>query len=73
MSGAERRRKVEDVAGITAYDTRLRRTKSAREAVEADTVLLSERQKECGRLLKQLEKEKRDAERLEEIQYFYLC
>ena len=68
MSGAERRRKVEDVAGITAYDTRLRRTKSAREAVEADTVLLSERQKECGRLLKQLEKEKRDAERLEEIQ-----
>ena len=73
MSGTERRKKIEDVAGITAYDTRLRRTKSAREAVEADSILLSERQKDCGRLLKQLEKEKRDAEKLEEIQDSYLA
>ena len=46
MSGTERRRKIEDVAGITAYDNRLRSTRSARNSVEADLTLLNERAKE---------------------------
>nr|MCS5525001.1 AAA family ATPase [Candidatus Poseidoniia archaeon] len=67
MSGTERRRKLEDVAGITAYDQRLRKTRSAREHVGADLTLLDERMREAQRLLRQLEREKRDAERLEAI------
>ena len=67
MSGIERRRKIEDVAGITAYDNRLKRTRSARKSVEADLVLLNERAKESKRTLKQLEREKEDAEKLEAI------
>jgi chromosome segregation protein len=67
MSGTERRRKIEDVAGITAYDNRLRSTRSARNSVEADLTLLNDRAKEAKRTLKQLEREKEDAEKLEEI------
>ncbi len=67
MSGTERRRKIEDVAGITAYDNRLRKTRSARSSVEADLTLLNERAKESKRNLNQLEREKRDAEKLEKI------
>ena len=67
MSGTERRRKIEDVAGITAYDNRLRSTRSARNSVEADLTLLNDRSKEAKRTLKQLEREKEDAEKLEEI------
>jgi len=67
MSGVERRRKIEDVAGITAYDNRLKRTRSARKSVEADLVLLNDRAKEAKRTLKQLEREKEDAEKLETI------
>ena len=67
MSGTERRHKLEDVAGITAYDQRLRKTRSAREHVGADLALLEERMREVQRLLRQLEREKRDAERLEAI------
>ena len=67
MSGTERRRKIEDVAGITAYDNRLRRTRSARNSVEADLSLLNERAKESKRNLNQLEREKKDAEKLEKI------
>ena len=67
MSGTERRHKLEDVAGITAYDQRLRKTRSAREHVGADLALLEERMQEVQRLLRQLEREKRDAERLEAI------
>ena len=67
MSGTERRRKIEDVAGITAYDNRLKSTRSARKSVEADLVLLNERAKESKRTLKQLEREKEDAEKLESI------
>ncbi len=67
MSGTERRRKIEDVAGITAYDNRLRKTRSARSSVEADVSLLNERAKESKRNLNQLEREKRDAEKLEKI------
>jgi len=67
MSGTERRRKIEDVAGITAYDNRLRRTRSARNSVEADVTLLNERAKESKRNLNQLEREKHDAEKLEKI------
>ena len=63
MSGTERRRKIEDVAGITAYDNRLKSTRSARKSVEADLVLLNERAKESKRTLKQLEREKEDAEK----------
>ncbi|SVA53962.1 uncharacterized protein METZ01_LOCUS106816, partial [marine metagenome] len=67
MSGTERRRKIEDVAGITAYDNRLRKTRSARNSVEADLTLLNERAKEAKRTLNQLEREKQDAEKLEKI------
>jgi chromosome segregation protein len=67
MSGTERRRKIEDVAGITAYDNRLRSTRSARNSVEADLTLLKDRAKEAKRTLNQLEREKEDAEKLEEI------
>ncbi|MBE28282.1 MAG: chromosome segregation protein SMC [Euryarchaeota archaeon] len=67
MSGTERRRKIEDVAGITAYDTRLRSTRSARNSVEADLTLLKERAKESKRTLAQLEREKESAEKLEKI------
>ena len=67
MSGTERRRKMEDVAGITAYDNRLRRTRSARTSVETDVTLLNERAKESKRNLNQLEREKHDAEKLEKI------
>ena len=67
MSGTERRRKIEDVAGITAYDNRLRSTRSARKSVEADLTLLNERAKEAKRTLKQLEREKEAAEKLEKI------
>jgi chromosome segregation protein len=67
MSGTERRRKIEDVAGITAYDNRLRSTRSARNSVEADLTLLNERAKEAKRTLNQLEREKEDAEKLEKI------
>ena len=67
MSGTERRRKIEDVAGITAYDTRLRSTRSARNSVEADLTLLNERAKESKRTLAQLEREKEAAEKLEKI------
>ena len=67
MSGTERRRKIEDVAGITAYDNRLRSTRSARNSVEADLTLLNERAKECKRTLNQLEREKEAAEKLERI------
>ena len=59
---------IEDVAGITAYDNRLKkRTRSARKSVEADLVLLNERAKESKENLKQLEREKEDAEKLESI------
>ncbi|OIR16498.1 MAG: chromosome segregation protein SMC [Marine Group III euryarchaeote CG-Bathy1] len=67
MSGIERRRKIEDVAGITAYDNRLKSTRSARNSVEADLTLLNERAKEAKRTLNQLEREKEDAEKLEKI------
>ena len=67
MSGIERRRKIEDVAGITAYDNRLKNTRSARNSVEADLTLLNERAKEAKRTLNQLEREKEDAEKLEKI------
>ncbi len=67
MSGTERRRKIEDVAGITAYDNRLRKTRSARNSVETDLTLLNERAKEAKRTLNQLEREKLDAEKLEKI------
>ena len=67
MSGAARRRKIEDVAGITAYDNRLRKTRSARNSVDADLTLLNERAKESKRNLNQLEREKSDAEKLEKI------
>ena len=67
MSGTERRHKLEDVAGITAYNQRLHKTRSAREHVGADLTLLEERMREVQRLLRQLEREKRDAERLEAI------
>ena len=67
MSGIERRRKIEDVAGITAYDNRLKSTRSARNSVEADLTLLNERGKEAKRTLNQLEREKEDAEKLEKI------
>ena len=67
MSGTERRHKIEDVAGITAYDNRLRSTRSARNSVEADLTLLNERAKEARRTLNQLEREKEDAEKLEKI------
>ena len=67
MSGTERRRKIEDVAGITAYDNRLRNTRSARNSVEADLTLLNERAKESKRTLTQLEREKEAAEKLEKI------
>ena len=67
MSGTERRRKIEDVAGITAYDNRLRKTRSARNSVETDLTLLNERAKEAKRTLNQLEREKQDAEKLEKI------
>jgi len=67
MSGTERRRKIEDVAGITAYDNRLRSTRSARNSVEADLTLLNDRAKEAKRTLKQLEREKEDAEKLEAV------
>ena len=67
MSGTERRRKIEDVAGITAYDNRLRSTRSARNSVEADLTLLNERAKESKRTLNQLEREKESAEKLEKI------
>jgi len=67
MSGVERRRKIEDVAGITAYDNRLKSTRSARNSVETDLTLLNERAKEAKRTLKQLEREKEDAEKLEKI------
>ncbi len=67
MSGTERRRKIEDVAGITAYDNRLRSTRGARNSVEADLTLLNERAKEAKRTLNQLEREKEDAEKLEKI------
>ena len=67
MSGTERRRKIEDVAGITAYDNRLRSTRSARNSVEADLTLLNERAKESKRTLSQLEREKEAAEKLEKI------
>ena len=67
MSGTERRRKIEDVAGITAYDNRLRNTRSARNSVEADLTLLNDRAKEAKRTLKQLEREKEDAEKLEAV------
>ena len=67
MGGRERRRKIEDVAGITAYDNRLRKTRSARNSVEADLTLLNERAKEAKRTLNQLEREKQDAEKLEKI------
>ena len=67
MSGTERRRKIEDVAGITAYDNRLRSTRSARNSVEADLTLLNERAKESKRTLNQLEREKEAAEKLEKI------
>ena len=67
MSGTERRRKIEDVAGITAYDNRLRSTRSARNSVEADLTLLNERAKEAKRTLSQLEREKEAAEKLEKI------
>jgi len=67
MSGTERRRKIEDVAGITAYDNRLRNTRSARNSVEADLTLLKDRAKEAKRTLNQLEREKEDAEKLEKI------
>ena len=55
------------MAGITAYDNRLRKTRSARNSVEADLTLLNERAKEAKRTLNQLEREKQDAEKLEKI------
>ena len=67
MSPLDRRRRLEDVAGITAYDRSLHRTRTQRRAVGESLDILALRRKETQQRLTQLEREKRDAERLEQI------
>jgi len=67
MGGAERRRVIEEVAGIASFDRSLSKANTKRAGVELDMALLKERRSEMDRLLKQLEREKRDAERLQKI------
>ena len=67
MGGAERRRVLEEVAGIGSFDRSLSKANTKRAGVEMDMALLMERRSEMDRLLKQLEREKRDAERLQKI------
>ena len=67
MGGAERRRVLEEVAGIGSFDRSLSKANTKRAGVEMDMALLMERRSEMDRLLKQLEREKRDAERLQKV------
>jgi len=67
MGGAERRRVLEEVAGIASFDRSLSKANTKRAGVEMDMALLMERRSEMDRLLKQLEREKRDAERLQKV------
>lgn len=67
MSNVERRKVLDNIAGVTAFDTDIAQADKRRSEVEENLERISIVLEEIGRSLKQLEKEKEAAEKLRDL------